>query len=149
MLSRVFLLALLVGFAFDLPSQAKETDPNVVIVETASGPVRFSVEIADDNASRAKGLMFRTSLASDHGMLFDFHTPQQVGFWMKNCLIPIDMLFINADGHIVNIHANAKPGDETSIPSAGPIRGVLELMGGTAAARGIQPGDVVRHPIFP
>ena len=109
---------------------------------------RFRVEIADNDASRERGLMFRKSLAPDAGMLFDFKSPQYVSFWMKNTLIPLDMLFIDQQGVVVNVAANATPLSEANIPSAGPVLGVLEIRGGRAAQLGIQAGDKVRERIF-
>ena len=109
---------------------------------------RFKVEIADSYATRERGLMFRKSLGPDAGMLFDFKTPQNVSFWMKNTLIPLDMVFIDQRGVVVNIAARATPMSETNIPSDGPVVGVLEIRGGRAAEIGVQPGDQVRERIF-
>ena len=118
-------------------------------IATHDGHVhRFKVEIADNDASRERGLMFRKSLAPDAGMLFDFKTPQDVSFWMKNTLIPLDLLFIDEHGTVVNIAADATPLSEANINSAGPILGVLEIKGGRAAQLGIRPGDQVRERIF-
>lgn len=118
-------------------------------IVTAKGPVHFRVEIAADEATREQGLMFRTHLDDDQGMLFDFHTPQQVSFWMRNTLIPLDMIFIRADGTIANIADNAEPYSETPIPSDGPVLGVLEIGGGLTQELDINPGDKVVHRIFP
>ena len=114
----------------------------------ASGPVVFQVEIADTDASRAQGLMFRKNLAPNKGMLFDFKRPQETAFWMKNTLIPLDILYIAADGRIVSIARNAVPHSEVPIPSGGVVLGVLEIAGGRAAQLGIYPGDRVKHRIF-
>lgn len=92
--------------------------------------------------------MYRRSMAPDAGMLFDFGRPQPTTFWMKNTLIPLDMLFVGADGRIVNIHERAVPMSEEMIPSQGIVRAVIELNGGTAARLGIRPGDRVIYPIF-
>ena len=108
----------------------------------------FRVEIADNDASRERGLMFRKSLAGDAGMLFDFKSEGNVSFWMKNTLIPLDMLFIDKDGYIINLAPNATPMSEDNIPSGGPVLGVLEIRGGRAAELGIEPGDRVRERIF-
>jgi hypothetical protein len=81
-------------------------------------------------------------------MLFDFQDEQHVAFWMRNTLIPLDMIFIGADGVVRRVHARAVPHDETTIPSGVPVRAVLEIAGGEAARLGIRPGDRVRHPIF-
>jgi uncharacterized membrane protein (UPF0127 family) len=108
----------------------------------------FRVEIADTDDTREEGLMFRKSLAADAGMLFDFKTPQEVAFWMKNTLIPLDMLFIDQRGVIVNIKANAKPLSETPIPAGAPVLGVLEIRGGRAKELGVRVGDKVEERIF-
>ena len=119
-----------------------------ITVTTAHGPVRFHVEIADDDHEREQGLMYRRAMAADHGMLFDFNPPQQVSFWMHNTVLSLDIIFIGADGHILNIAANATPFSDASLPSDGAARGVLELNAGRAQALGILPGDVVHHRIF-
>ena len=109
---------------------------------------QFRVEVADTDATREEGLMFRKSLAPNAGMLFDFKTPQDVAFWMKNTLIPLDMLFIDQNGVIVNIKDMATPLSETPIPSAGPVLGVLEIRGGRAQELGLHAGDKVEERIF-
>ncbi|MFN4282112.1 MAG: DUF192 domain-containing protein [Alphaproteobacteria bacterium] len=118
-------------------------------IRTADGKTHaFKVELATTPAERAQGLMFRRSLAPDAGMLFDFGRSEPVAMWMENTLIPLDMLFIAADGRVVNIAQRAVPFDRTPIPSKGPVKGVLELPGGTAARLGLKAGDVVQHAIF-
>ena len=92
--------------------------------------------------------MFRTHLAPDEGMLFDFVHDGMRGFWMKNTLIPLDMLFIRSDGTVESIVANAKPLSEETIASEGPVQAVLEIAGGRAAEAGIKRGDKVHHAIF-
>lgn len=117
-------------------------------IATAKGVTHFTVEIADTPAMRDRGLMFRKSLGPNQGMLFDFHTAQPVSFWMKNTLIPLDMLFIAPDGRIASIARNATPMDETPIPSGAPVTGVLEIRGGRAAEIGAEPGDLVTARMF-
>jgi uncharacterized protein len=117
-------------------------------VVSSRGAVTFRVEVADTDAEREQGLMWRKSLAPDQGMLFDFKTPRPVAFWMKNTLIPLDMIFIQPDGTILSIAANTVPHDETPVPSGGAVLGVLEIAGGRAAELGLLPGDKVRHRIF-
>ncbi len=119
-----------------------------LVIESSGRAHRFAVEVADTDQRRALGLMHRESMPADHGMVFDFKQDQPVSMWMRNTRIPLDMLFIDRDGRVVNIHARAIPFDETAIHSDGPVRGVLELNGGTAARLGLRPGDVVRHAIF-
>jgi uncharacterized protein len=108
----------------------------------------FAVEIADTDATREKGLMFRKSLPEGQGMLFDFHEEQPVGFWMQNTYIPLDMIFIRGDGSILRIAENTEPLSTRIIPSGGPVRAVLELIAGSAHKFGIAPGDKVAFPIF-
>ena len=117
-------------------------------ITTAKAAVKFTVEIADTEATRNRGMMYRKSLAPDKGMLFDFKTPREAAFWMRNTLIPLDIIFITQDGRILTIARNAVPHSEVPIPSGGAIRGVLELAGGRAAQLGIYPGDRVKHRIF-
>ena len=103
----------------------------------------FRVEIARSGAEQEKGLMFRTAMGADEGMLFPMDPPRPASFWMRNTVIPLDIVFIGPDGRISNIAAGARPYDETPLPSTGPTKGVLELIGGRAAALGIEPGDRV------
>ena len=115
---------------------------------TAGGEHTFEVEVASTPEEKAMGLMFRTSLADGAGMLFPYSPPQEATMWMRNTYIPLDMLFINADGRIRRIAENTTPLSERTIPSGGPVRGVLEVIGGTAKKLGIAPGDRVAHPLF-
>jgi uncharacterized protein len=117
-------------------------------IASKSGVHVFAVEIADTDATREKGLMFRKSLPEGQGMLFDFHEEQPVGFWMQNTYIPLDMIFIRGDGSILRIAENTEPLSTRIIPSGGPVRAVLELIGGSARKFGIAPGDKVAFPIF-
>ena len=134
-------LALSAGF-----SQAAEK--SVVEIVTKTGVHSFSVEVVDNDADRAKGLMHRRSLPEGTGMLFDFHREQDVSFWMQNTYIPLDMIFIRADGRIHRIAENTVPLSLEQVPSRGPVRGVLEVIAGTSRKLGIAPGDRVAHPIF-
>ena len=117
-------------------------------IATKTGVHVFAVEIADNDAERAKGLMYRKELPEGQGMLFDFHREQEVSFWMQNTYIPLDMIFIRGDGRILRVAENAEPQSERLVPSNGPVRGVLEVIAGTARKLGIAPGDRVAHPIF-
>lgn len=121
---------------------------STVVIDSEHGPVRFTTEIAADPASQERGLMFRTHLDPNAGMLFDFHTPGFQTFWMKNTVLPLDMLFIRADGTISSIAPKATPFSETPIPSYEPVRAVLEINGGRAAQLGIEPGQRVHNAIF-
>jgi uncharacterized membrane protein (UPF0127 family) len=126
--------------------QSFETSSLTIV--SAHGRHRFTVELAETPAQMQQGLMFRPSLAPDAGMLFDFKEPTVATMWMRNTLIPLDMLFIDANGTIVNIRARAVPESDAIISAAAPVRAVLELNGGTAERLGIAPGDRVLHPIF-
>ena len=116
-----------------------------LVLHTAKGDFSFTVEIADTNEERAKGLMFRNELAADAGMLFDYGKEQEASFWMQNTLIPLDMIFIGADGVVKTIHVNAKPLDTTPIPSGVPVRFVLEIPGGRSREIGLAVGDRMEH----
>ncbi len=117
-------------------------------IESGGKRIPFKVEIADTDERRALGLMYRTSLPADAGMLFDFKHDQDVAMWMRNTRIPLDMLFIDRTGRIVNIAERAVPFSEATISSAAPVLAVLELNGGTAARLGLKPGDRVIYPLF-
>jgi uncharacterized membrane protein (UPF0127 family) len=127
-------------------SRAAET--SVLEISSKTGVHSFSVEVVDNDADRAKGLMYRTSLPEGTGMLFDFQREQEVAFWMQNTYIPLDMIFIRADGRILRIAENTEPMSTRQIPSNGRVKGVLEVIAGTARKLGIAPGDRVAHPIF-
>jgi uncharacterized protein len=142
----VFALAILAGCS---PGEGKGQLPTTrIVVDTAKGPAAFTVEVATDDAARQKGLMFRTRLAADAGMLFDFRTEGYRSFWMKNTPLPLDMLFIRADGTISTIAPNTVPYSEEPVPSSEPVRAVLEINGGRAAALGIAPGEKVHAAVF-
>jgi uncharacterized membrane protein (UPF0127 family) len=117
-------------------------------IASKTGVHTFAVEIAENDADRAKGLMYRKELPEGRGMLFDFHREQEVSFWMQNTYIPLDMVFIRADGRILRIAENTEPLSTRLIPSGGPVRAVLEVVGGTTRKLGIAPGDRVASPIF-
>lgn len=112
----------------------------------AGGSHKFAIELATNDAQREQGLMFRQAMAPDAGMLFLYDTSQPVVMWMENTYIPLDMLFIAADGHIVNIRQRAVPHSRENIPSDGPVKAVLELNGGTVSRLGLKPGDMVTGP---
>ena len=118
-------------------------------VRTVRGEFRFLVEVADSDRERELGMMCRRGLAPDRGMLFDFGRERpDAAFWMRNTLIPLDIIYIRKDGVVRSIVRNARPLDETPRPAGGPILGVLELAGGRAAQIGLQPGDRVDFSIF-
>lgn len=141
--------ALAVVFALALPlSSASAAERGVLEIATRSGVHVFSVELAVTDAERAQGLMYRKQLPEGEGMLFDFKRDDSIAMWMKNTYVSLDMIFIAADGRIQRIAENTEPLSERVIPSGGPVRAVLEVVGGTAKKLGIAPGDRVGHPIF-
>ncbi|MEX2649461.1 MAG: DUF192 domain-containing protein [Alphaproteobacteria bacterium] len=123
-------------------------DRDRLTIRTAAGEHAFEIELAETPEQRSRGLMFRDHLAPDAGMLFVFEAPREASFWMKNTLVSLDMLFIDATGSIVRIAAETTPESEAPIPSGGLVKGVLEIAGGRAAALGIAVGDRVLHPSF-
>ncbi len=129
-----------------LASGAKDTD--IVILQTQSGEVEIAVELAATPESRAKGLMFRRHLGKYNGMLFLYDFDHEVQMWMKNTILPLDMIFIRRDGVVHRIEHHTQPFSEQIISSHGPVRAVLELNAGSAAAFNLQPGDKIRHPFF-
>ena len=119
-------------------------------IATSKGPAKFMVEFADTEKTREYGLMCRKLVAPDRGMLFDFKGPvDNVAFWMRNTLIPLDIIYIRPDGTVLSIARNAPPLNESPVPAGGRIRAVLELASGRAAQLGILPGDRIVHRIFP
>ena len=117
-------------------------------IATKSGVHIFGVEMAVTPEEQRTGLMYRRELPEKQGMLFDFQREQPTSFWMKNTYVPLDMIFIRADGRILRIAENTVPLSETLVSSGGPVRAVLEVIGGTAKKLGIAAGDRVTHPIF-
>jgi len=111
-------------------------------IRAQSGTYHFTVEVAATPEQQERGLMFRPTLAPDRGMIFPYDPPQDVAFWMKNTLIPLDIVFIRADGTIARI-THAISMDLTPLPSGEPIAAVLEIRGGRATELGIGEGDIV------
>jgi uncharacterized protein len=118
-------------------------------IDTHQGPVQLNVEIADDEAERNRGLMYRDPLPDDRGMLFHFQEPEHASFWMRNTPSSLDIIFIGVDGRILNIADHTTPYSDAPVPATGLTRGVLELRAGRAEELGLRPGDRVRHRIFP
>lgn len=113
------------------------------------GQESFAVEVADDAEERAQGLMFRPELAAASGMLFVYDAPRRPQFWMKNTLIPLDMVFADATGTVTRVHAGAVPGDLTPIDGGEGVQFVLEINAGLAEKLGLAPGALLRHPAIP
>lgn len=129
-----------------IESSRPQTGLKVVplVIETNGGKRHsFKVEVAATIAQQAHGMMFRDRMAPNTGMIFPMDPPRPAAFWMENTLIPLDLLFIGADGRIRNIIANAVPKSRAQLPSAGPVAAVLELAGGEADRIGARPGDRV------
>ena len=143
-----FLLAFLVLIRPVAAEDAALSKIEPLTIATGSDADLFTVEIADSDVLRERGLMFRQRLPGDHGMLFDFGAPKPAAMWMKNTYIPLDMLFIRADGSIAYIAENTVPKSLDVIGVREPVLAVLELAGGTTAKLGIRAGDKVYHRIF-
>lgn len=134
------------ALSFGANADPMEVTPLAIVGADATH--EFAVEVANDPDEISFGLMDRESMDADKGMLFDFNPPREPAMYMKNTLIPLDMLFIASDGSIEMIARNTVPGSLRTISPGVPVRAVLELNGGQAAELGIQPGDTVQHPIF-
>lgn len=119
-----------------------------LIVTTKQGERHFTVEMALSPEEQQRGLMFRDQLDNDKGMLFLFDSMRELTFWMKNTRIPLDIIFVAKDGEIVHVHANAKPYDETPLPSLHPAQAVLEIPGGQAHTQNIEAGDRLSGPAW-
>lgn len=139
----------LAGVSIFVSGQVLASPLEKLIIVTSGGRQTFEVEQARTDEERARGLMFRRTIAPDYGMLFDFGAKESdASMWMKNTYIPLDMLFIRADGTIRSIAENTVPFSTDIIASGGPIKAVLEVQGGTARRLGLKPGDKVEHPLF-
>jgi uncharacterized membrane protein (UPF0127 family) len=118
-------------------------------IHTQAGVLHFTMEVATSGEQHSHGLMFRTSVPDKHGMLFIFPETRELNFWMKNTLVPLDMLFIDEKGIIRHIATGTTPKSLTPIPSEGPARAVIEIAGGDAAHYHIASGDKVTSTVFP
>lgn len=138
-------IAFAVAVAYGLPAQSSDLSQIKILIKTSatSKAHPFNVELATTPEAQAQGLMKRTAMAEDTGMLFVFDEEQERWFWMKDTYLPLDMLFIRSDGRISSIHEDAIPGDLNSIYSGGPVMAVLEVNAGTVQRLSIQPGDIV------
>ncbi|MEM6681347.1 MAG: DUF192 domain-containing protein [Pseudomonadota bacterium] len=129
--------------------QAQRLSTQPLMIRTRDGRQHFfTVEVADDPNEQRTGLMFRTELAEKHGMIFLYDAPRQLGMWMKNTLLSLDMIFLDRKGQILNIYEGAEPGSLSSIRSRGKGVGVIELAAGQARAAGLNTGDQVFHCHF-
>ena len=144
-MKRVLTVLLLAGTASQGHAEAKCTDARLQL-RWETGHETFSVEVADETAERARGLMFRETLDLGAGMLFVYDSPHHPQFWMKNTLIPLDMVFLDAAGRVTAVHSMAQPLDETPIDGGEGVQFVLEINGGLAERLGLGPGAELRHP---
>lgn len=147
-MKRILLSAFVALSLSVLPGMADPMEVTPLTIVTSDAAHTFSVEVANDRDEISFGLMERESMDADKGMLFDFNPPREPGMYMKNTLIPLDMLFIAEDGYVEMIARNTVPGSLRTISPGIPVRAVLELNGGLAAELGILPGDTVQHPLF-
>jgi hypothetical protein len=142
-------LAFLIVLAVAAPAAAQERfEQSTLSIVTDKGTLSFTVELAISPTQQSQGLMYRRSMAPDAGMLFVYSRPQPTSFWMKNTFIPLDMIFIGADGKIVNIKQRTVPQSLAPVRSKGDVLAVLDLNGGTSSRLGIKAGDTVRHETF-
>lgn len=153
MISRRVLLTVVLSLAAGTaPARAQPPLQNIrhaeLTIVSPSGRHVFRVEVARTTAQMAEGLMFRRWLAADAGMIFEYKRPTIATMWMRNTLIPLDMIFVDARGRIVNIAERAVPLSDTVIAAAAPVTAVIEVNGGTAARLGIKSGDRVLNPFF-
>ena len=139
-------LFLVAGLVSSAGAESGALEP--LTIETGAGAHAIAVEVARTAEERRLGLMHRTALAPDRGMLFDFGRVRPVTMWMKNTLISLDMFFADSGGRIVAIAERTTPLSETRIRSGRPVRYVLEMAGGSAARLGIGPGDRLRHGLI-
>ena len=149
LLARVLaILAVVLVFGTGGAAGSVSFEETPLVIAAESGRFEFQVELAVSPEQRSQGLMFREELAEDRGMLFDFGRPQQASMWMRNTYLPLDMLFIDAEGRITQIASDTQPLSDNVIASREPVRAVLELRAGVTARLGIEPGDRVIHPLF-
>ncbi len=146
-MKRPLILSILV-LIFALPASARDCSPQQVEIITPAKPIVFAVEVARTPEEQAQGLMFRPSMASDAGMLVPMTPVRKASFWMRNTMISLDLIFVDAAGVIESIAPDAVPYSERVMRSDGPVRAVLEINGGMSAQLGIGPGMQVVHPIF-
>jgi uncharacterized membrane protein (UPF0127 family) len=157
-MNRRYTLALAAALSFAVPAMAQAPEPNgpqpelpkekLVIVTHDGTQHVFNVEMALNPAQQTVGEMFRTHIPDDGGMLFDWGFPHESKMWMRNTLVPLDMVFINADGTIRSIEEDTTPRSLAQVDSHGPVRATLELAGGVTAKLDIRVGDTVRQQIF-
>jgi uncharacterized membrane protein (UPF0127 family) len=136
----------MLAFTMLAPAFGNAAGTGTLVLKTATGDHSFNIEVMATDNERSLGLMYRRSLPQNSGMLFIYDPPQPATMWMKNTLIPLDMVFISADARVHRIEENAEPFSEKLIPSDGDVVAVLELNGGEADKIGLRPGDKVIYP---
>ncbi|WP_415235925.1 DUF192 domain-containing protein [Sneathiella sp.] len=141
--SFVFLIVGLIGFIEPVLADNKR-----LFVQTSTRAIEVSVDVAQTEEDRNRGLMFVQEMSDDDGMLFVFHQSRPVSMWMKNTFLPLDMLFADQSGKIIYIHRNAQPHDLTVIAPPMPVFAVLEVVGGFADKHGVQIGDQLVYSLF-
>lgn len=144
-------LLLFCGLALQMAFMASAQTPlrkDTLKITTSSGTHTFEIEVAETDAQKQKGLMFRRTLADNAGMLFPYSPPQEITMWMKNTYISLDMIFITAAGKVLRVAQGTEPFSEDIISSEGDAAAVLEVISGTAARLDIKPGDTVEHSLF-
>ena len=146
-MTRPWLLGGWLWLASGLAAMACSADRVILWGETPKA--QFTTVVADTDETRGRGLMFVEEMPAGASMLFVYDSPRSVAFWMRNTLIPLDMIFADATGRVRRIHANASPLDETVIPGGDDIQFVLEINGGLAKRMGLQVGDALQHPAIP
>ena len=144
----VCLLSMVFAMLVAVPPLDAKMRRDILTLVTESGEHRIEIEVAETLQEKAVGLMFRRSVPPGTGMLFPYPSPQEVTMWMRNTYVPLDMIFIRADGVIHRIEERTEPFSERTIASQGPVTAVLEIAGGEASRLGLKPGDRVIHPHF-
>ena len=153
-MKNIVLSLLFTAIAFPAYGQTDRDDvvdfgePQPLVIKTADGEHKFSVEEAKTLDQQARGMMFRDSVAPETGMIFEFKEPKVATIWMKNVSVPLDILFVRSNGKILKIEHSHKPYTARSASSEAVIAAVVELRGGRAKELGIRPGDVIEHPFF-
>ena len=142
----LFLSAIVMMFGA-APSEAKMRQDQLTLV-TSAGEQVIKIEVAETSEEKALGLMYRRSVPEKTGMLFPYQGPQEITMWMRNTYVPLDMVFIRADGVVHRIEAHTEPLSERTIASRGPVTAVLELAAGAAERLGLKPGDKVLYKHF-
>lgn len=145
---RALCALLFLGLSAALAQDAASGPTEPLTIAARTGRHAFAVEVMRTDAERSRGLMYRRTMAPDHGMLFDFKAVAPVAMWMKNTYLPLDMVFIRADGIIARVATGTEPLSTKVIPSGEPVLSVLELNAGTTARLGIHAGDRVEHSLF-